>query len=99
MLEVTGPEALTWFDVAGTMSDILGHTVTHYPTPPDVIRQTLLAMGRPEWLVEHMLELGGLMRERKAAEVTDTIERVTRQPASTLGGFLADHAAAFSPAA
>ena len=99
LLEVTGPEALTWFDVAGTMSEVLGRSITHYPTPPDVIRQALLAMGRPAWLVEHLLELGALMREPKAAEVTDTVERITGQPATTLGKFLADHASAFSAAA
>jgi hypothetical protein len=71
----------------------------HYPTPPDVIRQAMLAMGRPAWLVEHMLELAALLAEPKAAEVTNTVERITRQPAITLREFLADHASAFPAAA
>lgn len=95
ILEVTGPAALTWFDVAGTMSEILGLSITHHPTPPDAVRQTLLAMGRPEWLVAHMLELGALMHEPKAAKVTDTVQRITGRPATTLGEFLADHTSAF----
>ena len=28
VLEVTGPQALTWFDVASTMSEILGRSIT-----------------------------------------------------------------------
>jgi uncharacterized protein YbjT (DUF2867 family) len=99
VLEVTGPEALTWFDVAGTMSEVLGRPITHYPTPPEVIRQAMLAMGRPPWLVEHMLELAALLREPKAAEVIDTVARITRQPAISLREFLADHASAFPAAA
>jgi len=99
VLEVTGPEALTWFDVAETMSSGLGRTITHYPTPPDVIRQALLGMGRPEWFVEHLLELGALMCEPKAAEVTDTVERMTGRPPTPLSAFLGDHAAAFPLAA
>ena len=99
ILEVTGPQALTWFDVAETMSEILGRPITHYPTPPDLTRQALLAMGRPPWLVQHMLELGALLREPKAAEVTDTVERMSGQPATTLARFLADHASAFQAAA
>jgi len=95
VLDVTGPEALTWFDVASTMSQVLGRPITHYPTPPDVIRQAMLAMGRPTWLVEHMLELAALLREPEAAEVTGTVERMTGQPATTLREFLADHASAF----
>ena len=98
VLEVTGPEALTWFDVADAMSTVLRRTITHYPMPADAVRQALLAMGRPAWLVDHLLEIATLMREPKAAEVTDTVERVTGQPPRTLTEFLADHAAAF-PAA
>jgi len=56
-------------------------------------------MGRPEWLVAHLLELGALMREPKAAEVTDTVQRITGHPATTLGKFLADHTSAFPAAA
>lgn len=70
VLEVTDSEALTWFDVADTMSKALGRPITHYPTPPDVIRQVMLGMGRPAWLVEHMLKLAAFLREPKAAEVT-----------------------------
>jgi hypothetical protein len=59
----------------------------------------MLAMGRPQWLVEHMLELAALLREPEAGEVTDTVERITGQPATTLREFLVDHASAFPAAA
>jgi len=96
VLELTGPEALTWSDVAAIMSDALGRSITEYPTPPDVLRQALLGMGRPEWLVEHMLELMAVLREPEAAQVTDTVEQITRQPATTLREFLADYNSAFA---
>jgi uncharacterized protein YbjT (DUF2867 family) len=99
VLDITGPEPLTWFDVASTMSHVLGRPITHYPTPPDVLRQALLAMGRPEWLVEHMLELGAVLREPKAAEVTPTAERITGQPPTTLRAFLDDYMSAFPTSA
>lgn len=98
VLEVTGPEALTWFDVAEAMTTAFGRTVTHYPMPVDAAREALLGMGRPEWLVDHQLEIGQLMREPKAAEVTDTVERITGRSPSTLAQFLTDNAAAFVPA-
>ena len=99
VLEVTGPEALTWFDVAVIMGEVLGRSITHHPMPADVIRQTLLGMGRPQWFVEHMLELGALLRDHKAAEVTHTVERITGQAATTLGEFLTDHTSASRAAA
>ena len=98
VLEVTGPQALTWFDVADAMSAVFGRTITHYPMASDSVRQALLSMGRPEWLVNHLLEIGELMREPKAAEVTDTVERITGHPPGTFTQFLTDNAAAF-PAA
>jgi uncharacterized protein YbjT (DUF2867 family) len=99
VLEVTGPEKLTLFDVARTLSAVLGRPIVHQPLEEDVMRQGLLAMGRPEWLVDHMLELAALMREPKAAEITDTVERVTGRPPVALEQFLTENAAAFPAAA
>ena len=99
VLEVTGPEALTWFDVAAMLSAVLGRSITHYPTPPDVIRQGMLALGHPEWLIEHLLELGALLSEPKAAEITDTVPRLTGRLPTGLPEFLAEHLAAFPAAA
>jgi uncharacterized protein YbjT (DUF2867 family) len=96
VLEVTGPEAMTWFDVANAMSDALGRAVTHYPMPADAIREALLGMGRPEWMVDHLLEIATLMRDDKAAEVTDTVERVTGEPPRSMSEFLAGHTQAFA---
>ena len=56
-------------------------------------------MGRPAWLVEHMPELAALLREPRAAEVTNTVERITGRSATTLGEFLADQPSAFPAAA
>ncbi len=98
ILELTGPQALTWFDVATLMTDILGRPITHYPAPPEVIRNGLLAAGRPEWLVDHMLEIGALLAQPKAAEITSTIHDVTGRDPTTLEQWLTANAARF-PAA
>jgi hypothetical protein len=42
-----------------------------------------------------MLELAALLRQPAASEITDTIPRITGQPATTLREFLADHMPAF----
>ena len=81
------------------MGDVLGRPIKHHPTPPDVLRQALLGMGRPEWLVEHMLELAALLHEPEASRVTDTVVHTTGQPATTLRDFLARHKAALATAA
>jgi uncharacterized protein YbjT (DUF2867 family) len=99
VLELTGPEALSWSEVAALMSEVLGRSVTHVPTPTDALAEGLRALGRPDWMVEHVVELAVLMSESKAAEVTDTVEELTAVPPRTLADFLADNAAAFPAAA
>ncbi|HEX6712610.1 MAG TPA: NAD(P)H-binding protein [Thermoleophilaceae bacterium] len=99
ILELTGPQAYTWFEVAELMSSALGRPITHLPTPTDALAQGMRALGRPEWLVEHVLELAVLMSEPKAAEVTDTVEDVTGRPPRSLTEFLTDNASAFAAAA
>lgn len=93
VLEVTGPAALTWFDVAAVLSEVMGREVLHYPAAADVARAGLLAMGRPEWLVDHQLEIAALLGDPRAALVTDTVERLTGTLATGLADFLRENAA------
>jgi len=99
ILEVTGPEALTWFDVAAIMTEVLGRPITHYPAAPEVIRQGLLAMGRPAWQVEHALQLSALFTDPRAAETTDAVQRLTGRAPSTIKAFLERHVDDFPPVA
>ena len=99
VVELTGPQALTWYQVADAMSDVLGRRITHYPLSAAGLADGLRAMGRPDWMVEHAVELASLLREPKAAQVTDTVERLTGRPARPLTEFLTDNAAAFAAAA
>ena len=94
VLEVTGPEALTWSQVAAVMSAVLGRSVTHYPASAEVAREGLLAIGRPQWLVDHVLEIAALLSDPQAAEVTDTVARLAGGPPLALRDFLREHAAA-----
>jgi uncharacterized protein YbjT (DUF2867 family) len=99
VLELTGPEALTWFEVADAMSSALGREVRHHPTPPDLVAHAIRALGRPEWVIEHAVELSALLREPKAAHVTETVEEITGRPPRSLTDFLTDYAAALPAAA
>lgn len=96
VLELSGPMALTWSDVADAMSLVLGRTIAYFPASPDIARRALLDRGQSEWLVEHTLALGALMHEQKAAEVTDTVMRITGQPPIGISDFLNDHSGSFA---
>jgi uncharacterized protein YbjT (DUF2867 family) len=99
VLEVTGPEALTWYEVADEMSRVLGRPITHYPATTEMLADGMRALGLPEWQIQHSLELAVLLREPKAAQVTDTVEELTGRAPRPLAEFLTDNAAAFTLAA
>ena len=79
--DVTGPEALSYQDVAGKLSSRLGRQIAFVDVPDDAVRQTLLGFGMGEWMAGGLVDL---FQEYKrsgtdgyAAAVTDTVQRVT----------------------
>ena len=85
--DVTGPEALSYQDVAGKLSSCLGRQIAFVDVPDDAVRQTLLGFGLGEWMAGGLVDLfQGYKRsgtDGYAAAVTDTVQRVTgRAPRS-----------------
>ena len=85
--DVTGPEALSYQDVAGKLSSRLGRQIAFVDVPDDAVRQTLLGFGMGEWMAGGLVDLfQGYKRsgiDGYAAAVTDTVQRVTgRAPRS-----------------
>ncbi len=84
---VTGPEALSYQDVADKLSRRLGRRINFVNVPDDAVRQTLLGFGIGEWMAGGLVDL---FQEYKrsgadgyAAAVTDTVQRLTgRAPRS-----------------
>jgi uncharacterized protein YbjT (DUF2867 family) len=78
---ITGPEALTYDEIAGELSAALGRVIRHISLPPEDLRHGLLAEGMPETIADRMLDLERYFRENRASGVTDAIVRVTaREP-------------------
>ena len=96
---ITGPEALTMDQVAQRMSAVVGREVRAVEAPADQARAGMLGAGMSPWLTDGLLELYDVYRAGHAAAVTDEVQKATGQPARSLDTFLADHLAAFRPAA
>ena len=92
---ITGPEALTYDQVAETLGRVLGREVRHEVVSPEQSREAMLAAGVPAWNVEGLLELEELYRSGAADTVTDEVEKATGTPARPLEEFLSEHAAVF----
>ena len=90
--DVTGPEALSYADVAAKLTSVLGRQVTYVSAPDDAVRQGLHGAGLNEWFANALV---GLYQDYRrsgtsgyAAQVTGTVQRLTGRPASSLDNLL-----------
>jgi uncharacterized protein YbjT (DUF2867 family) len=92
--DVTGPEALSYGDVAAKLAKALGRDINYVDVPDDAVRQALLGAGLNEWFAGALV---GLYQDYRrsgpdgyAAQVTDTVPRLTGHPARSLDDLLAE---------
>jgi uncharacterized protein YbjT (DUF2867 family) len=92
---LTGPEALSYQDIAERMSRILHKTVRYRDIPLEEMRERLYASGMPEWHVEVQMDFSAALRAGHAATVTDTVAAVTGRPPRAFERFFQEHTTAF----
>jgi len=93
--DLTGPEALTYAEVAAAVSESAGIPVRYEPADPVAWRARLIDAGVSPWYADGLLELNAAYAAGVAAAVTDDVQRLTGSPPRALRAFLADHPAAF----
>jgi uncharacterized protein YbjT (DUF2867 family) len=94
----TGPEALTYHQIAEKVGRVAGREVRYVPVSPEQARSAMLAAGMDEWQVDALLGLFQIYRAGLARDTTDEVSKATGRPARSLDDFLAAHAAAFRSA-
>jgi uncharacterized protein YbjT (DUF2867 family) len=75
-LPITGPEALSYAEMAAKIGKAIGRPVGFQTISDDEARQQQIAWGAPEPMVEARLSIFRAIREGRLATVTDTVERV-----------------------
>jgi uncharacterized protein YbjT (DUF2867 family) len=97
--EVTGPEALTYVDMADKLSRALGREIEYVDLTNDLYEQHLRESGFPDWLAREFVVIygRGFYPESRGNYVTDTIERLTGRAPRSFDVFARDYAAAFMP--
>ena len=93
--EITGPDALSYHDMARLFSSALGKEVKYVDVPMEAARSSMLGMGMQKWLVDALLELFNFYGEGRADQVTDVVRKVTGKEPITFAQFVRDHAQAF----
>lgn len=92
---LTGPESLSYTDVAAKLSEATGRQVTYVPLTPEQFREGALAQGLPAWLVSALERLNELFVAGDAEAITDEVQRVGGKEPTTFDEFARDYANVF----
>lgn len=90
---LTGPEALTYDELANELSNVLGHPISHISLPPSDLKQGMLAEGITEEIADRMLDLERYFRENQASRITNDIKKVTGRDPKRLAQYVVEAAA------
>lgn len=94
--DITGPEALTDYQIADKLSAMLGRTVTYTPVPDEAMRQGLLSAGLSEWYADSLVKLYQFYRQGGGSPVTADLERLIGRKLRTMDAYLQENVAAFN---
>jgi uncharacterized protein YbjT (DUF2867 family) len=92
---LTGPESLTYANVASRISAVFARQVRYANQPEDRAREELLGAGLAPWDAEGMLELFAWIRAGGAGQLTSHVREVTRHAPRGLNDWLEGSRAAF----
>ena len=101
--DVTGPEAISYSEVARRLTRAIGWPTTYVDTPGEAMRERLLASGMDEWLVTAEIELFEEYRRAGAfgyaSAITEAVERLTGNAPRTLDNLISEWLPEGPPAA
>jgi uncharacterized protein YbjT (DUF2867 family) len=93
---LTGPDLITYTDVARELSDALGHPIEYRRISPDEHRAAMIKAGVPEAVAVSNAQAFGLIADGDAAWLSDDVTTLTGTRPRDLRTFVADHLAAFA---
>lgn len=85
--DLTGPEALTYEEVAEILAKASGRPLRHVDADVDQHRAHFARSGRPDPWIDHMMHLFVLVRAGVFDGVTDDVQRLTGHAPRTLAAY------------
>jgi uncharacterized protein YbjT (DUF2867 family) len=92
---VTGPEAVSNYEIANILSEILGRKVTYVDISDDDARKAMKENGMQEWTINSLMELSNFQKAGKASVISKDAEQVTGRKPITFNQFAKDHIETF----
>jgi uncharacterized protein YbjT (DUF2867 family) len=93
--ELTGPEGLTYGQIAAEIGRAIGKPVAYVAVSDEDFRKAMAGMGAPAPFVDALSDLFRFYRTGAASRVSTDIEKVTGRRASSFSEWARDHAVSF----
>ena len=89
--EITGPEPLSFQEIAEKISKTIDKTVTYYPATGEQTKSGFIQMGAPEWVADKISELLTELTTEKYATVTTELEKILENKPKSFDDFINEH--------
>jgi uncharacterized protein YbjT (DUF2867 family) len=93
--QLTGPEPLSFQQVARSLTTGLGRPITYIDPPAEAYQQALLSMGMPPWFGDALVALFGIYSTGAAALVTADVQQITGREPCSFDQFVHDYLSAW----
>lgn len=86
---LTGPEAISYGDVATILSELLGRTITYDAAEPEAVKANMEAAGQASYNIQGMLALAKYQRQEGAtARTSSSVQELTGHAPRSFRGLL-----------
>jgi uncharacterized protein YbjT (DUF2867 family) len=93
---LTGPDALTFAEMAQKLSRAVGRTITFVDVPPESMRAAFAGLGFPPWQADGLIEEFAMYRRGEATTVEPGVGEALDRPARSFDEFARDYAPVFT---
>jgi len=93
--DITGPQSLSYSDVADIFARVLGREIRYTEVPPAQAKQGMMQMGMPEWLADAINQLSEGMKKGQFDRVTNIVRDVGKKEPTAVEQFVRENAAQF----
>jgi NAD(P)H dehydrogenase (quinone) len=90
VIELSGPAAVSWKEIAEIMSDVSGQTITYVSPSAEEFVSTLLKAGAPEWFPSAMAGMQQAVEQGEYEHVTDDLEEILGRKPVTVAEYLSN---------
>jgi NAD(P)H dehydrogenase (quinone) len=91
ILDITGPEAISQYDLAAIVSQITGQEISYIPLELEALIQNMVAGGFPRPVAENLASFDAAIAQNKFSAVSRTVEDLAGRKSTSIADFLSVH--------